>query len=85
MRRIRTLIRTPADLGALIRDRRRQRGFDQQTLADEVGVVVNGLSPWRRVRRELKSAWFYGHLVHSVSRSPLPTVLLAKERVALQS
>lgn len=38
MRRVRTIIRTPADLGALIRDRRCQRGLDQQTLANEVGV-----------------------------------------------
>jgi DNA-binding XRE family transcriptional regulator len=32
------LIRTPADLGAVIRDRRRQLGVDQATLAKRVGV-----------------------------------------------
>jgi HTH-type transcriptional regulator / antitoxin HipB len=33
------LIRTPADLGAIIRDRRRRLGLDQQTLADRLGVT----------------------------------------------
>lgn len=33
------LIRTPADLGAIIRDRRRRLGIDQQTLADRLGVT----------------------------------------------
>jgi HTH-type transcriptional regulator / antitoxin HipB len=32
------LIRTPADLGAAIRDRRRQLGLDQATLARRIGV-----------------------------------------------
>ena len=32
------LIRTPADLGATIRDRRRQLGLDQATLAKRIGV-----------------------------------------------
>ena len=32
------LIRTPADLGAVIRDHRRRRGLDQQTLARKIGV-----------------------------------------------
>lgn len=32
------LIRTTADLGALIRDRRRRLGLDQRTLAERVGV-----------------------------------------------
>ncbi|MEJ0074704.1 MAG: type II toxin-antitoxin system Y4mF family antitoxin [Alphaproteobacteria bacterium] len=32
------LIRTPADLGAAIRDRRRQLGLDQATLAQRIGV-----------------------------------------------
>lgn len=32
------LIRTPADLGAAIRDRRRQFGLDQATLAKRIGV-----------------------------------------------
>jgi len=32
------LIRTPADLGAVIRDRRRQLGLDQATLASRIGV-----------------------------------------------
>jgi HTH-type transcriptional regulator / antitoxin HipB len=32
------LIRTPADLGALIRDYRRRRGLDQQALAKKIGV-----------------------------------------------
>ena len=32
------LIRTPADLGALIRDYRRRRGLDQLALAKKVGV-----------------------------------------------
>jgi len=32
------LIRTPADLGAAIRDRRRQIGLDQATLAKRIGV-----------------------------------------------
>src|SRR6267143_1036471 len=31
-------IRTPADLGALIRDRRTKIGLDQKSLADKVGV-----------------------------------------------
>jgi HTH-type transcriptional regulator/antitoxin HipB len=31
-------IRTPTDLGAVIRDTRRQRGLDQQTLAQRIGV-----------------------------------------------
>ena len=31
-------IRTPIDLGALIRERRTARGLDQKTLADMVGV-----------------------------------------------
>ena len=33
------LIRTPADLGAIIRDRRRRLGMDQQTLADRLQVT----------------------------------------------
>jgi len=32
------LIKTPADLGAMIRERRRRLGLDQQTLADRAGV-----------------------------------------------
>jgi y4mF family transcriptional regulator len=32
------LVRTPADLGLLIRSRRRDLGLDQQTLARQVGV-----------------------------------------------
>jgi HTH-type transcriptional regulator/antitoxin HipB len=32
------LIRTPADLGAVIRDRRRQLDLDQATLAKKIGV-----------------------------------------------
>jgi HTH-type transcriptional regulator/antitoxin HipB len=32
------LIRTPADLGAVIRDRRRRMKMGQQALADKVGV-----------------------------------------------
>jgi len=31
-------IRTPSDLGALIRDRRRRLGLDQKSLAAKVGV-----------------------------------------------
>jgi HTH-type transcriptional regulator/antitoxin HipB len=31
-------IRTPADLGAAIRDRRKQLGLDQSTLAKRIGV-----------------------------------------------
>jgi len=31
-------IRTPADLGAAIRDRRKQLGLDQATLAKRIGV-----------------------------------------------
>jgi HTH-type transcriptional regulator/antitoxin HipB len=31
-------IRTPADLGAVIRDRRKQLGLDQSTFAKRVGV-----------------------------------------------
>jgi HTH-type transcriptional regulator / antitoxin HipB len=33
------LIRTPADLGAAIRDRRRQLDLDQATLAKRIGVT----------------------------------------------
>ncbi|MGH6890305.1 MAG: helix-turn-helix domain-containing protein [Rhizomicrobium sp.] len=32
------LIRTPADLGAVIRDRRKDLGLDQATLAQKIGV-----------------------------------------------
>ncbi len=32
------LIRAPADIGAAIRDRRRQLGLDQATLAERIGV-----------------------------------------------
>jgi hypothetical protein len=32
------LIRTPSDLGALIRDRRMKLGLDQKSLAGKVGV-----------------------------------------------
>ena len=32
------LIRTPADLGAAIRDRRKQLGLDQSTFAKRIGV-----------------------------------------------
>jgi HTH-type transcriptional regulator/antitoxin HipB len=32
------LIRAPADLGAVIRDRRRQLGLDQSTFAKRIGV-----------------------------------------------
>lgn len=32
------LIRTPTDLGAVIRDHRRRRGLDQQTLAKKIGA-----------------------------------------------
>ncbi|MGH7298057.1 MAG: helix-turn-helix domain-containing protein, partial [Polyangiaceae bacterium] len=31
-------VRTPTDLGALIRDRRRRLGLDQRALAERVGV-----------------------------------------------
>ena len=31
-------LRTPQDLGALIRERRRQEGLDQRALAERVGV-----------------------------------------------
>jgi HTH-type transcriptional regulator/antitoxin HipB len=31
-------IRTPADLGAVVRDRRKQLGLDQSTLAKRIGV-----------------------------------------------
>ena len=31
-------LRTPADIGALIRDRRRALGLDQADLADQIGV-----------------------------------------------
>jgi y4mF family transcriptional regulator len=31
-------IRTPADLGAIIRDRRKQLGLDQSTFAKRIGV-----------------------------------------------
>lgn len=31
-------VRTATDIGLIIRDRRRDRGWDQQTLADRVGV-----------------------------------------------
>lgn len=31
-------IRTPTDLGVLIKDRRRSCGWDQQTLADKIGT-----------------------------------------------
>lgn len=31
-------IRTPADLGAIIRERRKQLGLDQATLAQKIGV-----------------------------------------------
>lgn len=31
-------IRTPAELGALIRERRKELGLDQKSLADKVGV-----------------------------------------------
>jgi HTH-type transcriptional regulator/antitoxin HipB len=32
------LIRTPRELGAIIRDHRRQQGLDQQELASKIGV-----------------------------------------------
>ena len=32
------IVRTPADLGLLIRERRRELGLDQRTLAERVGV-----------------------------------------------
>jgi len=32
------LLRTPRDLGALIRDRRRKLGLDQRALAERIGV-----------------------------------------------
>lgn len=32
------LIRRPRDLGAVIRERRRELGWDQQTLANKIGV-----------------------------------------------
>ena len=32
------LIRTPADLGAVVRDRRKQLGLDQSTFAKRIGV-----------------------------------------------
>lgn len=32
------LVKTPNDVGALIRERRKQKGLDQQTLARSVGV-----------------------------------------------
>lgn len=32
------LIRTPTDLGAIIRDHRTRRGWDQQTLAKKINV-----------------------------------------------
>jgi HTH-type transcriptional regulator/antitoxin HipB len=32
------LIRTPTDLGAVIRDRRRRRGLNQEALAQKLGV-----------------------------------------------
>jgi HTH-type transcriptional regulator / antitoxin HipB len=36
------LVRTPADLGAVIRDRRKQLNLDQATLAKRIGVS----RPW---------------------------------------
>ena len=41
-------IKTPTDLGAVIRDRRTKLGLDQKSLAVKVGVVVSGLSKLRR-------------------------------------
>ncbi len=35
---LRITLRTPADIGALIKDRRRALGLDQAELADKVGV-----------------------------------------------
>ncbi len=35
---MKTILRTPADIGALIRDRRRAEGLDQAELADRIGV-----------------------------------------------
>lgn len=37
-------IRTPRDLGAAIRDKRRKRGLDQQTLALKIGVSRQWIS-----------------------------------------
>jgi HTH-type transcriptional regulator/antitoxin HipB len=45
------LIRTPGDLGAAIRDRRRQLGLDQATLAERIGVSRQWVIAIERGRR----------------------------------
>jgi HTH-type transcriptional regulator / antitoxin HipB len=55
------LLRTPKDIGALIRQRRRERDIDQQTLADRVGCSRKWISeaesgkPTMELHRVLKT------------------------------
>ena len=53
-------IRTPADLGALIRDSRTKLGLDQKSLAEKVGVsrqwiveIEKGIAAHPRILRQL--------------------------------
>jgi hypothetical protein len=49
-------IRTPTDLGALIRDRRTTLGLDQKSLAPRSESARSGSSKSKRANRGLKSA-----------------------------
>lgn len=47
-------LRSARDIGALIRDRRRRRGWDQQTLADRVGVSRLWVSEMENGKRSVQ-------------------------------
>jgi transcriptional regulator with XRE-family HTH domain len=54
------MIRTPADLGALIRNTRKKLRLHQSNLAKKIGLVVFGSSRSKKESLAPKLAWFYG-------------------------
>ena len=62
------LIRTPADLGAVVRDRRKQLGLDQAELAARIGV---------------SRQWVVG-IEHGRSRAELGLVLRALDDLGIR-
>ena len=52
-------IRTPTDLGALIRDRRIKLDLDQKSLAERLVSAASGSSKSKKANHELKSACYF--------------------------
>ncbi len=47
-------VRSPRDIGLLIRERRRERGWDQQTLADRIGASRLWISEMENGKRSVQ-------------------------------